>query len=1297
MERRRRSSSRARDADEFLAMEDETPDERLDRLIQEEGRGEPAVRSVRISARADAPPARGEGQPTGGETQETGAVVPAEGTVAMDEGNRRLMEGLSPEQQGVLARAAEALRAGQALQIADGVRRPEFLPPPLQLGDVPVLAGHQDGAGTVRAPGGGQLDCRPGVQGEGGGERDDQRTVGCGGSLLLALPPADLVLRPLDLPPQGQPVALQPLGGHRQRSELALQDPGVQRVEGPEGLITPPRPPETNVFWSEKVRREVEGGVQTGQNGAGQPAQPFETAQPSEAAQRAGGLPHQHGAGPGEGARASVVLPDGLTHRDLLELEALQAQALKNVENQIQQEIARRKASAGGSGSYGTPQGGSRHDEGMQQPNISTPPGLPQTTSVLGNPPTASVKNVLGFGHTPCGSQFNPPGIHGDMGMPVGAGSLSSGLRVDGAQHPPGTAAAQVGESFAESLRVLELPRLSENTTALSLGDWLAVIDPIMSDLSSTSGVWWQLIVGAAQDGYRQWILSGPLDRLRLRPPVPAEASKWPRTEQRAVTMLLACLPEGVRRDLIASRRLSTVEIIYKLLITYQPGGPQERTVLLKDITEDRLGNSPSVQEVLNTLRMWRRNVNRANELKVTLPDTLVIVGVLAKWAEHISRLGGAQTAFRVATLRQDLKLDNRPDADQVMYFAEALQAEIEQVALSRPSTTLSSTSSSSDVKKKEVPKTASLRTGGDSSATTGATGEKPKCKFWGSSVGCKRGDKCAYQHSWEGIQRSGRCYFCSGEGHMKPNCPYKPQERDGDQKGRISKVNVGTTKVTPGGKKQTSGKDAQVVQQPTSSSSTGSTEEKPVSKGVEEIPVVPSTPVIDVTSLMKSLQSLKAVQLRFLDAGGSDEPPLDCKVALLDGGATHAPRQGSAAELRDAQPVSVELAHGRTTLYRHDGCSTLLSKEPIEVILPMRLLVENGYQVKWSSNECMIAHPVKGNLQCWRRQGCPVMREDEALLLLEELEKVETENGLGVEKDVEEWWRKYFPQVPDEVLQRMKGQGKHWSECSGPPLPWNRRRRRQIEASKGVILHLFSGGAVMSKKWEELRKNGYEVITLDISTNAAENLHNATIWSYLWDLASRNRLLAILGGPPCRSFSRLRHQRPGPRPLRARGPQRWALALPDLNQWELQTVTDDSALILKMLGLFDRAVEAARPHEERAFLIEHPADPQDYLGDDASMMPSVWEWEEIREFARRHQLNVVKFDQGRTGHSRRKPTTLMTSLCALNELDGLSGGGHESLQPDLPDRLRQTATWAEWSPGLVQVIKLALRGFLEK
>ena len=91
----------------------------------------------------------------------------------------------------------------------------------------------------------------------------------------------------------------------------------------------------------------------------------------------------------------------------------------------------------------------------MQQPNISTPPRVTSNHLSFGKSPTASVKNVLGLDTRHVGSQFNPPGIHGDMGMPVGAGSLSSGLRVDGAQHPPGTAAAQVGESFAESLRVL--------------------------------------------------------------------------------------------------------------------------------------------------------------------------------------------------------------------------------------------------------------------------------------------------------------------------------------------------------------------------------------------------------------------------------------------------------------------------------------------------------------------------------------------------------------------------------------------------------------------------------------------------------------------------------------------------------------------------------------------------------------------------------------------------------------------------------------------------------------------------
>ena len=78
--------------------------------------------------------------------------------------------------------------------------------------------------------------------------------------------------------------------------------------------------------------------------------------------------------------------------------------------------------------------------------------------------------------------------------------------------------------------------------------------------------------------------MAPPLDKTRLKVVVPDLAKQWPRTEQRATTKLLAAIPEEIRKDVISSRRLSPAEILFKLLTTYQPGGPQERTQLLRDV-----------------------------------------------------------------------------------------------------------------------------------------------------------------------------------------------------------------------------------------------------------------------------------------------------------------------------------------------------------------------------------------------------------------------------------------------------------------------------------------------------------------------------------------------------------------------------------------------------------------------------------------------------------------------------------------------------------------------------------------
>jgi len=258
----------------------------------------------------------------------------------------------------------------------------------------------------------------------------------------------------------------------------------------------------------------------------------------------------------------------------------------------------------------------------------------------------------------------------------------------------------------------------------VEFGDWIAVITPLMSDLNSTSASWCSLTI--AQRYYELWRVASPLEHLRLKVETHPEAEKLPRTEQRAVTMLLAAVPEQIRRDVVASRKMSSVEIVFTLLCKYQPGGAQERTVLLRELNENKLTANAGVKEILNTLRTWRRNLGRASELGVQLPDPLPLMGLLSKWSDALCRVGGSHMAFRVAGMRQALALDPTPMPATVTEFAEHLQAEAKQLMLATPTPTTTSTVSTPsstvapDVKKKGLVKAAALTT----------PTEKARCRF---------------------------------------------------------------------------------------------------------------------------------------------------------------------------------------------------------------------------------------------------------------------------------------------------------------------------------------------------------------------------------------------------------------------------------------------------------------------------------------------------------------------------------------------------------------------------------------
>ena len=94
---------------------------------------------------------------------------------------------------------------------------------------------------------------------------------------------------------------------------------------------------------------------------------------------------------------------------------------------------------------------------------------------------------------------------------------------------------------------------------------------------------------------------------------------------------------------------------------------------------------------------------------------------------------------------------------------------------------------------------------------------------------------------------------------------------------------------------------------------------------------------------------------------------------------------------------------------------------------------------------------------------------------------------------------------------------------------------------------------------------------------------------------------------------------------------------------------------------------------------------------------PSIWDWPELKEFEKRHWLHRVKFDQGATGHVRRKPTTLCTSMEEIRQLHGLKDTDEprEEIKEGLQERLAQSSSWAAWSPGLVAAVKVSIEMFL--
>ena len=72
------------------------------------------------------------------------------------------------------------------------------------------------------------------------------------------------------------------------------------------------------------------------------------------------------------------------------------------------------------------------------------------------------------------------------------------------------------------------------------------------------------------------------------------------RTEQRGISLLIKAIAETVKETIVSERMMTSTGIIFTLMKNFQPGGANERTMLLKTLTQPSWGTT--VREAAATI-----------------------------------------------------------------------------------------------------------------------------------------------------------------------------------------------------------------------------------------------------------------------------------------------------------------------------------------------------------------------------------------------------------------------------------------------------------------------------------------------------------------------------------------------------------------------------------------------------------------------------------------------------------------------------------------------------------------------
>ena len=354
---------------------------------------------------------------------------------------------------------------------------------------------------------------------------------------------------------------------------------------------------------------------------------------------------------------------------------------------------------------------------------------------------------------------------------------------------------------------VFELPKLPPaelSTSAVACGNWIAQIRQVFAGLSPSSAEWWSSVERAAGQQYQRWLTADPVDRLLLDPTTVLadfDLAKYQRVESRAVTLMLAAVPQGVRDEAVCNRWLTTASLLFRVQCIYQPGGSSERAMLLSHLVNPEVVKSYGAG--VTALRKWQQNFHRVRELQAALPDSsLLLKGVDSATSHLLSQ--NPLLGFRVNAFRNRVSLDYNPSVLTVLQLVRLLQAEFEAAAITvdpgPPDKKARAAAASigelgqlgraplqkppappgpeAQAKALEVQQKGLGKGKGKEKGGEGAR-EQALCHGFSDGKGCKYGDSCRFRHDRALARKQKRCLACGQEGHYRPECPLvSPENR---------------------------------------------------------------------------------------------------------------------------------------------------------------------------------------------------------------------------------------------------------------------------------------------------------------------------------------------------------------------------------------------------------------------------------------------------------------------------------------------------------------------------------------